>query len=171
MNSMYVGGGGEAPRGSVSSIALDQTDRGGDAKHALVSRAMTGVMPVGLAITPDGRWVVTANLERSTPGNESPSQGFFSSLTLLRFDAKQGRLERVGDYPQDAVLPEGIVFDNSSRFIAVTTFDHIDDRRVGGAVEFWRLSGDHADPSRVGLVKTNVSVPVARGAHSISIAR
>lgn len=128
-------------------------------------------MPEGLAISPDGHWAVTANLERSTPALDSPSQGFFSSLSLLRVDAETGHLATVGTYASDGILPEGLVFDGSSRFVAATTFDRYDGRSPGGSVDFWRISGDHADPGRVEFVKTSRSVPVTRGAHTIAIVR
>ena len=161
-----------SPRGSVLSVKLDaQRAPDGSPRHVLVARAATGVIPEGLAISPDGRWVVTTNLERSwTPFNDA-RQGFFSSLTLLRFDAKTGLLDRVGDFAFDGVLPETVVFDNSSRFLAVTQFDFFDPKRTGGAITFWRIAGDYAEPKRTELVKMDTSIPVARGAHSMVIVR
>lgn len=173
-NAMYTGLGPETPRGTISSIRLNASAsafEGGTAEHILVSRAQVGVMPEGLAISPDGHWAVTANLERSTPALDSPSQGFFSSLSLLRVDAETGHLATVGTYASDGILPEGLVFDGSSRFVAATTFDRYDGRSPGGSVDFWRISGDHADPGRVEFVKTSRSVPVTRGAHTIAIVR
>lgn len=93
-------------------------------------------MPEGLAISPDGHWAVTANLERSTPALDSPSQGFFSSLSLLRVDAETGHLATVGTYASDGILPEGLVFDGSSRFVAATTFDRYDGRSPARSVNF-----------------------------------
>ncbi|RSL43747.1 hypothetical protein CEP54_014951 [Fusarium duplospermum] len=126
-------------------------------------------MPEGLAISPDGQWAVTANLERSTPALDSPDQGFFSSLSLLRLDLKTGSLSTVGTYAFDEILPEGVVFDSSSRFVAVTTFDQYDGKSPGGSVDFWRISGDHADVNRVEFVETSYSIPVTRGVHSIAL--
>jgi len=84
-------------------------------------------------------------------------------------DPQSGLLERVGTYAFDGILPESVVFDNSSRFLAVTTFDHFDDKRPGGSIDFWRIAGDYFDPKRTELVKTNYSVPVTRGVHSMVI--
>ncbi|KAJ3543856.1 hypothetical protein NM208_g3356 [Fusarium decemcellulare] len=169
-NAMYTGLGPEAPRGTISSIQLNASqDASGAPQHSLVSRAQVGVMPEGLAISPDGQWAVTANLERSTPALDSPDQGFFSSLSLLRVDTETGALDTVGTYAFDGILPEGVVFDTSSRFVAATTFDQYDGRSPGGSIDFWRISGDHADVNRIEFVKTSYSVPVTRGAHSISL--
>lgn len=171
-NAMYTGLGPEAPRGTISCIQLNSTQGAdGSPEHILVSRAQVGVMPEGLAISPDGQWAVTANLERSTPALDSPDQGFFSSLSLLRLDPKTGSLSMVGTYAFDGILPEGVVFDSSSRFVAATTFDQYDGRSPGGSVDFWRISGDHADVNRVEFVKTSYSIPVTRGAHAIALQR
>lgn len=75
-NAIYTGLGPEAPRGTPRHH-LQHPPRlsggGGTAEHILVSRAQVGVMPEGLAISPDGHWAVTTNLERSTPALDSPS--------------------------------------------------------------------------------------------------
>lgn len=158
----------EAPRGSVVSVRLDAgTMADGSPRHALVSRAITGVSPEGLAVSPDGTLVATTNLERSYLPYDDPRQGFFSSITLLRLDPATGALGRIGDYPYDGILPEAAAFDASSRYLAVVTYDHFDDRRAGGSVDFWRVTGDPLDPARRELVKTEHSVPVTRGAHSM----
>lgn len=143
----------------------------GSVVHAMVSRAITGVSPEGIAISPDGRWVASTNLERSYLPYDDPRQTFFSSITLLRLDPASGSLARVGDFAYDGILPEAAAFDASSRYLAVVTYDHYDDSRTGGSVDFWRLAGDPLDPARVELVKTSHSVPVPRGAHSLVLVR
>lgn len=162
----------EAPRGSVVSVRLGAGQAAdGSPRHALVSRAQTGVSPEGLALSPDGTLVVTTNLERSYLPYDDPRQTFFSSLTLMRLDPASGALTRVGDFPYDGILPEAAAFDASSRSLAVVTYDHYDDRKPGGAIDFWRVGRDPLDPSRIELIKTEHSVPVARGAHSMVLVR
>jgi DNA-binding beta-propeller fold protein YncE len=161
----------EAPRGSVVSVRVEAREAAdGAVLHALVSRAMTGVSPEGLAVSPDGRLAVTTNLERSFLPFDDARQTYFSSITLLRIDPQSGALQRVADYAYDGILPEAAVFDGSSRFLAVATFDHFDGRRAG-SVDFWRIARDPLDPERLELVKTVHSVPVARGAHSMALVR
>ena len=158
----------EAPRGSLFSIRLEAGEGAdGSIRHALVSRIMTGVSPEGLAISPNGRYAVTTNLERSYLPYDDPRITWWSSLTLAEIDPETGVLTHVGDYAYDGILPEAAAFDASSQFLAVVTYDHFDDARQGGSVDFWRLANDPLEPRRSKLVKTEYSVPVTRGAHSI----
>jgi len=159
-------------RGTTQSIRLDAEQAAdGSPRHRLVSRATTGVVSEGMAVSPDGRWVATSNLERSFLPLADPRQGFFSSITLLRLDPETGALDRIGDFTSDGILPETVLFDNSSHFIASTAFDRFDGRQPGGSVDFWRIATDYYDPKRVELVKLNGSVPVQRGAHTMVIVR
>ncbi|NIJ52952.1 lactonase family protein [Dyadobacter arcticus] len=168
VNAMYPG----SVRGSVTSVGLSiETASDGSPVHQIVSRALAGVLPEGLTMSPDGRWVVTTNLEQSTQPFTSPKQGFFASLSLMHLNPESGLLSWVGDFPFDGILPESVVFDNSGRFLAVANFDHYDLKRPAGSIDFWRLTSDYFDPKRVQLVKTNYSVPVTRGVHSMVIVR
>jgi DNA-binding beta-propeller fold protein YncE len=162
----------EAPRGSVVSVRLSAGQAlDGSPRHALVSRALTGVSPEGLAISPDGRLAVTTNLERSYLPFDDPRITWYSSVTLLTLDPQSGTLTRIADYAYDGILPEAAAFDASSQFLAVATYDHFNDRRPGGSVDFWRVARDQLDPNRIELVKTEHSVSVARGVHSLVLVR
>ncbi|MEL6977440.1 MAG: hypothetical protein AAGM38_02030 [Pseudomonadota bacterium] len=161
----------EAPRGSVLTVRMNAETSEEGARHALVSRVTTGVSPEGLAVSPDGRWVATTNLERSYLPYDDPRITWHSSITLAALDPETGVLTHKGEFPYDGILPEAAVFDNSSAYLAVVTYDHFDDRRDGGSVDFWRIDADPLEPQTVRLVKTEHSVPVARGAHSAAIAR
>ncbi|MBC7884605.1 MAG: hypothetical protein H7X99_03975 [Saprospiraceae bacterium] len=168
VNAMYPG----SVRGSVTSIGIAiENSNDGTPIHQIVSRVLAGVLPEGLAISPNAQWIVTTNLEQSTQPFDNPKQGFFSSLTLIRLNAETGLLERIGDFAFDGILPESVVFDNTSRFIAVATFDHYDVKKAGGSIDFWRLTSDYFDLTRVELVKTDYSIPVTRGVHSMVIVR
>lgn len=157
VNAMYPG----SVRGSVTSVGVSiDTAKDGTAIHQIVSRVLAGVLPEGLAISPDAQWIVTTNLEQSTQPFDSPKQGFFSSLTLIHLNPETGLLERIGDFAFDGILPESVVFDNTSKFIAVANFDHYEVNKNGGSIDFWRLTNDYFDPKRIQLVKTDYSVPV-----------
>lgn len=157
----------EAPRGSVVSIRLEAgTQADGSPRHALVSRAMTGVSPEGLTVSPNGRYVVTTNLERSYLPYGDRRITWFSSVTLITLDPQTGQLNRVADYSFDGILPEAAAFDASSQYLAVVNYDHFDDRTQGGSIDFWRVAVDPLDP-QPRLVKTAYSIPVTRGAHSM----
>ena len=123
-NGQYVlvnpaeGGADFTLRGLVMSIRVAAgRDAKGAPEHKVVARAETGVIPEGLAISPDGRWVATSNLERSWVPQGVPNRSFFSSITLLRLNP-DGTLERMGDFALDGILPETVLFDNSSQFLA-----------------------------------------------------
>ncbi|HYE03281.1 MAG TPA: hypothetical protein VD963_08595, partial [Phycisphaerales bacterium] len=77
--------------------------------HEVVSTVTVGVNPEGLAISPDGRYVVTANLRHSFLPEEDERLTRGGSVSLLRLD-RDGRLEPVGEYDLDG-MPEGIAFD------------------------------------------------------------
>ncbi len=161
----------EAPRGSVVSIRLEAgTQADGAPRHALVSRAITGVSPEGIAISPNDRYVVTTNLERSYLPYDDERVTWFSSLTLITLDPETGQLNRVADYPYDGILPESAAFDASGEFLAVANYDHFDDRITGGSIDFWRMAVDPLNPQPM-LVQTRYSVPVTRGAHSMVLVR
>jgi hypothetical protein len=55
--------------------------------------------------------------------------------------------------------------------LAVVTYDHFDDRKPGGAIDFWLVARDPLGPTRIELVRTEHSVPVARGAHLLMLVR
>ena len=162
----------EAPRGSVLSIKLNAgTTEEGTPRHALISRALTGVSPEGMNISPNGKYIVTTNLERSYLPYNDKRITWFSSISLFSFDQETGEIKKHSDFAYDGILPEAAVFDNSSQFVAVVTYDHFNDDKRGGTVDFWRITKDPLEQGRVILVKTEHSVPVTRGAHSMVIAR
>lgn len=175
LNCMYFGADASAtatlPASVLSVRVAGSTRTDGSPVHQIVSRVLAGNYAEGIALSPDGRWIATANLEQSSQPLDKPEQGFFSSVSLIRFDPQLGLLDKVGTYAFDGILPESVVFDNSSRFLAVTTFDHYDEQKPGGSIDFWRLAGDAFDPKRIELVRTGYSVPVTRGIHSMVIVR
>lgn len=162
----------EGPVGSVSTIRMNaETREDGSVRHAFVDRITTGVSPEGLAVSPDGRWVATTNLERSYLPYDDDRITWWSSITLAQLDPGNGQLELVGTYNFDGILPEAAVFDNSSQYLAVANYDHFDDRIQGSSIDFWRIQFDQLNEENVQLIKTTHSVPLTRGAHSMVIAR
>ncbi|MEM8753452.1 MAG: hypothetical protein AAGF90_10795 [Pseudomonadota bacterium] len=162
----------EAPRGQVLTVRMSAEEReDGAVRHALVDRVMTGVSPEGLAVSPDGRWIATTNLERSYLPYDDDRITWYSSITLAALNQETGDLTEVGTFNYDGVLPEAAQFDNSGSYLAVANYDHFDDRRRGSSIDFWRIQTDPLDPGNTQLVKTEHSVTVTRGAHSMTIAR
>jgi DNA-binding beta-propeller fold protein YncE len=162
----------EGPVGSVSTIRMNaETRDDGTVRHAFVDRITTGVSPEGLAVSPDGQWVATTNLERSYLPYEDERITWWSSITLARLDPETGQMALVGTFNYDGILPEAAVFDNSSQYLAVANYDHFDDRIAGSSIDFWRIQSDPLNVENTQLIKTTHTVPVARGAHSMVIAR
>ncbi|MBC8006905.1 MAG: beta-propeller fold lactonase family protein [Prolixibacteraceae bacterium] len=157
-----------APRGDVTVTRFDNIND--EPAHRVVSRAETGVSPEGIAISPDGRFVVTTNLERSYLPYTDVRITWYSSLTLLSLDLETGRIRSHGESLYDGILPEAAAFDASGRYIAVANFDHFDDSTKGGSIDFWRIVDDLTSNGPK-LVRTTHTVPVARGPHSMVLIR
>ncbi len=153
----------EAPAGDVTSIRFATEAGEGDPRHFLVGRANTGISPEGVAISPDGEWAVTTNLEVSYAPADDPRHTPYASLTLIDIDRETGRLETVGTFAFDGILPEAAVWDASSQYVAVVNYDHLDPSRNGGSIDFWKLV-EGSEPS---LVKLRTSIETPHGPHSI----
>ena len=156
----------EAVDGDVMAIRFDaEGDGDNGARHLIVGRAATGASPEGIAISPDGEWAVTTNLEVSYAPADDPRHTPYASLTLIDIDRESGKLTTVGTYYYDGILPEAATFDASGRYVAVVNFDQHVGGAEGGSVDFWRLvEGD--EPK---LVQTRTSIPVPHGPHSTSL--
>ena len=153
----------EAPAGDVTSIRFATEAGENGPRHFLVGRAETGVSPEGIAISPDGEWAVTTNLEVSYAPADDPRHTPYASLTLIDIDTDTGRLHTVGTYAFDGILPEAAAWDASSRYVAVVNYDQLDPSREGGSIDFWRLVGGDA----ASLVKLRKSIETPHGPHSI----
>jgi hypothetical protein len=159
-----------AQASTITSIAFDATaDGAGRVRHVVVGMAPVGALAEEFAISPDGRRVVSLNMENSflAPGDERLS--FFSSLTLLDLDPATGRLTPLHTLPFEGILPEGITFDASGRHLAVANFAHFNPQRPISqtTVDFFRL----VEGPRPMLVQMDVRVPVMRGAHVVKVVR
>ncbi len=134
-------------------------------QHARVAHVPAGMGYVeNFAISPDGQWVVGLNMAASWLPTDHPGRTTFSELTLFRFDTASGALE-----PQDQVamegviLPQGIVFDATGQFLAVTSYQH--DDRGGGSLSFWELQTGDAPT----LVPVGETVAMPRGVHFVDL--
>ena len=136
--------------------------------HEVVSTAPVGVSPEGLAISPDGRYVVTANLRRSYLDEADPRLTRGGSLTLLTLDADSGRLTPAGEFDLDG-MPEGLAFDAPGNFVVVTQFRSFDPSAPDGELAFYRLNR-HAR-GKATLEVTDFRVGVGKGPHGVLIVR
>lgn len=92
-------------------------------KHQIVSTAAVGASAEEFAISPNGRFVVSLNMEASYLPLTDSRRTQHSSLTLLSLNPETGRLTPHGTTPFEGILPEGITFDTSGRYLAVATFE------------------------------------------------
>ena len=157
----------EAPNGTIVNIALDVNKSSKKIRHALTSQVMVGPSPEGFTVSLEGDYVVSANMERSwLPFNDS-RQNWFSSLSLIKRDITTGALNMMHTVPYDGILPEALVFDSSTDYLAVATFDHYDEKIEGGSIDFFRKVSDPLNPEKEMLMKMRNSIPVTRGVHSM----
>ena len=155
----------EAVDGDVMSIRFDAEGSGDGPRHFIVGRTPTGASPEGLAISPDGEWAVSTNLEVSYAPAEDERHTPYASLTLIDIDTATGDLHTVGTYYFDGILPEAATFDASGQYVAVVNYDQHVGGADGGSIDFWRLvTGD--EPK---LVQTRTSIAVPHGPHSMSL--
>jgi DNA-binding beta-propeller fold protein YncE/uncharacterized protein YceK len=167
-----------APEGSLSVIELSRipsavlsSGASGEApvvEHTVTDTVRVGISPEGLAISPDGRWVVTANLRRSMLPASDPRMTPGGSLTLLSM-GRDGKLVAHGEFDLNA-MPEGIAFDARGRHVVVTQFRSFDPNAVDGELSFHKLvpSGDNGQPT---LVPGRFTVGVGVGPHGVVIVR
>lgn len=136
------------------------------AAHEVVSSATVGVSPEGLAISPDGRYVVTANLRRSYLDDADPRLTPGGSLSLLTLSDRSGELNNVAEYDLDG-MPEGIAFDAAGNFLVVTQFRTFDAAATDGELAFYRLNVG----GRPSLEATDFRLGVGKGPHGVLIVR
>ncbi len=108
-------------------------------QHARIAHVPNGMGYVeSFAISPDGLWIVAANMVASWLPKDHEGRTTYSELTLFELDPETARLTPRGTTQLDGViLPQGVVFDRTGGYIAVTSFQH--DDRDGGSLSFWKL--------------------------------
>jgi len=157
----------EAPRGTIVNITLNHFQQGEKPVHSLTSQVLVGVSPEGFAVSPNGEYVATMNMERSWLPYSDKRQTWFSSITLIKRDPATGSMRHLSTVPYYAILPEMAVFDSSSNYLAVISSDQYDHSLSGGALDFFKIVKDPLDNQRETIVQTRYSVPLQHGAHDL----
>jgi 6-phosphogluconolactonase (cycloisomerase 2 family) len=144
--------------GILTTIRVADVGAAGDAaRHTVPHIALGAWASETILFSPDGRFLVTSNLRGTGKPDGDPDWTDVSSVSLYEMDRQTGRLTRRGEWPFDAVLPQGLAFDRtgSTLFVGVNRYRSEQAGR-GGAVEVWRLRTDgmprlERTPERIGL--------------------
>lgn len=155
-----------SPPGALAVVRFD-SDRDDGLEHTMTRSGDVGINPEGLAISPDGRHIVTVNLRYSHLPEDFDRRRppTTSSISLLALDPQSGETRVIEEQSFDGILPEGVVFDRTGRNLAVAVFDFHAAKRGTGAIQFWRLR--RGDAPR--LEQLPQEIPTGRGAHSLAV--
>ncbi len=155
---------------TLVTIRFDASPAAGPPRHLIVSSAPVGGSPENFAISPAGDLVVALNMEQSYAPTTDPRHTPHSSLSVLTLDPATGRLSAVGTHPFDGILPEGITFDASGRYLAVANFQSRNPARGadGTTLDYWEVLRSGPVPS---LVQLDFKTAVPRGAHIVKLIR
>jgi hypothetical protein len=146
---------------TVSVIRLENGDR----LHQLTATVESDPSSEGIAISPDGRLVVTANMRDTALPTSSPRFTREATVSLFRLDAATGQLQKAGDFPFEGVLPEGITFDATGEHVIVATFEYLNSAQPTGGLDIWRVNREpRLELAYVGRIN------VPHGSHQVLIA-
>lgn len=171
INDLAPPQGSPDPRGTITSIAVADPKNPAEADNRIVSVVRAGILPEGMTVSPNGRLLAISNLEHTSYPEGDPRYDPLASLTLIRLDPQTGELNPVANHPFAGALPEALAFDDTGRYLAVTSYDQLASARETGAIQIWQVAGDTQGRGTPDLAPTGLSIPLARGAHSMSIVR
>jgi 6-phosphogluconolactonase (cycloisomerase 2 family) len=89
-----------------------------------------------------------------------------ATVSLFRFDGTSGQVTKVGDFPFEGVLPEGITFDATGEHVIVATFEYLDSPKPRGGLDIW-----HVDREPNLRLQYTGRIAVPHGAHQVIVAR
>ena len=135
----------------------------GDNSHRVITTVKSDRSSEGIAVSPDGKLVATANMRDTALPQDSSRFTRHASVSLFSFDASTGQLTKVGDFLFEGVLPEGISFDATGEHLIVATFEYLDSDR--GGLEVWRVKRElNLDLQYAGRID------VPHGSHQVIVA-
>jgi hypothetical protein len=150
---------------TVSVIRLGDPSREHNRSHQLISTAASDRSSEGIAISPDGKLVATANMKETALPTSSPRFTREATVSLFSLDANSGKLTKAGDYPFAGVLPEGISFDATGEHLIVATFEYLDSTEPTGGLDVWRVN---PEPNLGLQYAGRINVP--HGSHQVIVA-
>ncbi len=126
---------------TVSVIRLGDypDDRSRDLPHQLVTTVASDRSSEGIAISPDGHLIATANMRETALPINSARFTRAATVSLFSLDTSTGQLTKAGDFPFEGVLPEGISFDAKGEHLIVATFEYLNSTKPTGGLDIWRV--------------------------------
>jgi DNA-binding beta-propeller fold protein YncE len=153
---------------SAGKIAVIAFDAAG--KHRVASQTSVGLSPESMAISHDGKLLVTVNMNRTYLPDSFPASVWAkrknSSLSLASFDEVTGNVKVLQEIEFEGLLPENAVFDTKDKMLAVAIYEQRGDALKKGNVEFWSLVTKDGQAS---LQPTGQRISVTRGAHDLAV--
>ncbi len=151
--------------GQVVVVAFDEAGQ-----HRIASQTPVGWSPESMAISHDGKMLVTVNMNRTYLPDGFPARLWAkrerSSLSLASFDDTTGQVKVLQEIEFEGLLPENAVFDTQDKALAVAIYQQRGDLQHKGQVEFWNVVKQNGLPS---LQATGQRISVTRGAHDLAI--
>ncbi|MEO0976508.1 MAG: hypothetical protein AAFY24_04595 [Pseudomonadota bacterium] len=151
---------------SVPRRANDRSPRydSGPIQHAVAAVAPFGMGYVeNFAVSPDGAHVVGLNMVASWLPGDHPGHTDYSELTVLEIEGETGAVEmKSATRLPDVILPQGIVFDDDGRHVAITSYQGPD--AGPGQIEFWSFAPD----ANVSFMRVGDVIPAPRGVHFLT---
>jgi DNA-binding beta-propeller fold protein YncE len=153
--------------GQVVVVAFDEAG-----KHRIASQTAVGLSPDSIAISNDGKLLVTVNMNRTYLPDSFPASIWAkrqrSSLSLASFDDTTGQVKVLQEVEFDGVLPENAVFDTHDKALAVAIYEQRGDAQRKGNIEFWNVIMQNGSLS---LQPTGQRISITRGAHDLAVLR
>ncbi|MGP1255193.1 MAG: YncE family protein [Kiloniellales bacterium] len=159
------GNGSYAPPSQLTAIRL--ADVGTEApRHYVMGGVSVPQHAESLAFSNDGSMIVTLNLGQTWIPEGEPDHSL-SSLSLVTFDNETGLMRHAGDWEMAGILPEGVAFDASDRYVVAGVFEYEGPEPRRSALEFWSVKREAGRLPR--LVPTGFTIETGPGAHSLIV--
>ena len=154
-----------APPSQLTSIELAPLDAE-EPRHFVVGGVSLPRHAESLAFSNAGDLIATSNIGQTwiAEGEVGHSP---SSLSLVRFDPVTGQLTHAGDWPFAGILPEGIAFDASDRYVVAGVFEYDGPEPRRSGLEIWEVT--RPTDGAPSLVDTGYRIPTGPGAHSLVV--
>ncbi len=110
-----------------------------EGNHYLLSKAEVDENPIGIAIHPEGNFILVNNIKRSfyPPEKSNVSAQASVSVLSLNFD---GSIQKLEDQPIEGVFPSAVVFDKTGNNVAVAISQYLTFGYSFGGIEFFRFN-------------------------------